>query len=57
MSLHEDSVLLRNKGSGSKKLIVTAMQMKLHGGKNISLIDEIEMGLEPHRIRGLILQA
>ena len=30
------------------------MQMKLSGGKNISLIDELEVGLEPHRIRGLI---
>ncbi len=54
LSLHEDNVPLRNKGSGSKKLIGAAMQMKLYGGKNISLIDEIEMGLEPHRIRGLI---
>jgi len=54
MSLHEDNVPLRNKGSGTKKLIAAAMQMKLHGGKNISLIDEIEVGLEPHRIRGLI---
>jgi hypothetical protein len=54
LSLHEDNVPLRNKGTGSKRLIGTAMQMKLHGGKNVSLIDEIEMGLEPHRIRGLI---
>ena len=54
LSLHEGNVPLRNKGSGSKKLIAAAMQMKLHGGKNISLIDEIEIGLEPHRIRGLI---
>jgi putative ATP-dependent endonuclease of the OLD family len=54
LSLHEDNVPLRNKGSGSKRLIGVAMQMKLHGGKNVSLIDEIEMGLEPHRIRGLI---
>ena len=54
LSLHEDNVPLRNKGSGTKKLIAAAMQMKLHGGKNISLIDEIEVGLEPHRIRGLI---
>ncbi len=45
---------LRNKGSGTKRLIGAAMQMKLHGGKNISLIDELEIGLEPHRIRGLI---
>lgn len=54
LSLHEDNVPLRNKGSGSKRLIGAAMQMKLYGGKNVSLIDEIEMGLEPHRIRGLI---
>ena len=54
VSLHEENVPLRNRGSGSKRLIGAAMQMKLHGGKNISLIDEIELGLEPHRIRGLI---
>jgi putative ATP-dependent endonuclease of the OLD family len=53
LSLHEENVPLRNKGSGSKKLIAAAMQMKLQGGKNIGLIDEIELGLEPHRIRGL----
>jgi len=54
LSLHEENVPLRNKGMGSKRLIGAAMQMKLHGGKNISLIDEIELGLEPHRIRGLV---
>ena len=47
---------LRNKGSGSKRLIGAAMEMKLYDGKNISLIDEIEVGLEPHRIRGLIVK-
>lgn len=56
LSLHEDRVPLRNKGSGSKKLIAAAMQLKLHDGKNVSLIDEIETGLEPHRIRGLLLK-
>lgn len=54
LSLHEDNVPLRNKGSGTKKLVAAAMQMKLHDGKSISLIDELEIGLEPHRIRGLI---
>jgi hypothetical protein len=54
LSLHENNIPLRNKGSGSKKLIAAAMQMKLHDGKNIALMDEIEVGLEPHRIRGLI---
>lgn len=56
LSLHEDNVPLRNKGSGSKNLIAIAMQMKLHDGKNISLIDEIETGLEPQRIRGLVFR-
>ena len=56
ISLHEDQVPLRNKGSGSKRLIGAAMQMKLHNGKSISVIDEIELGLEPHRIRGLLLK-
>ena len=56
LSLYEENVPLRNKGSGSKKLIATAMQMELNDGKNISVIDEIETGLEPHRIRGLIHQ-
>ena len=54
LSLHENDVPISSKGSGSKKLIAVAMQMKLQEGKNISLIDEIETGLEPHRIRGLL---
>ena len=54
LSLHEGDVPVSSKGSGSKKLVAVAMQMKLQGGKNISLIDEIETGLEPHRIRGLL---
>lgn len=54
LSLHENNVPLRNKGDGTKRLVGTAMQMKLTGGKNISLIDELEVGLELHRIRGLI---
>jgi putative ATP-dependent endonuclease of the OLD family len=45
ISLHENNVPLRNKGNGSKRLIAAAMQMQLHGGKSIALVDEIEMGL------------
>lgn len=54
LSLHEDQIPLRNFGSGSKKLISCAIQFKLNSGKNLTLIDELETGLEPHRIRGLI---
>jgi putative ATP-dependent endonuclease of the OLD family len=46
VSLHEADVPLRSKGTGSKKLISAAMQMQLHGGKNIALIDELEVGLD-----------
>lgn len=53
VSLHENDVPLRNKGNGSKRLIPAAMQMELHG-KNIALVVEIEVGLEPHRIPGMI---
>ena len=56
ISLHENQVPLRNKGSGSKRLVGAAMQMKLNNGKNISVVDEMEHGLEPHRIRGLLLR-
>jgi energy-coupling factor transporter ATP-binding protein EcfA2 len=56
ISLHEGQVPLRNKGSGSKRLVGAAMQMKLHNGKNIAVIDEIELGLEPFRIRGLLFK-
>lgn len=54
LTLHQHDIPLRRLGDGSKKLISCAMQMLLNQGKNISLIDELEIGLEPHRIRGLI---
>lgn len=55
LALHHKNIPIRNLGMGSKKLISCAMQMKLYKGRNIALIDEIELGLEPHRIRGLII--
>lgn len=54
ISLHEANVPIRNKGLGSKRLIAAIMQMMLHDGKNIALVDELELGLEPHRIRGVL---
>ncbi|MGZ3789251.1 MAG: ATP-dependent nuclease [Bacteriovorax sp.] len=54
LALHQGNIPLRNFGTGSKKLVSCSMQMKVHNGKNITLIDELELGLEPHRIRGLI---
>ena len=49
--LHDDNIPFRLKGKGSKRLISIAIQMSLakHGG--IILVDEIEQGLEPDRIK------
>lgn len=54
LSLHENDIPLRNLGFGSKKLISFAIQKIASEDNNITLIDELELGLEPHRIRGLI---
>lgn len=54
LALHEDKIPLRNFGSGSKRLLTYAMQMHAKQNNFITLIDELEIGLEPHRIRGLI---
>ncbi|MDA8214288.1 MAG: ATP-binding protein [Nitrospiraceae bacterium] len=52
--LHDGDVPLRLKGKGTKRLISMAIQAILaqHGG--IMLIDEVEQGLEPDRIRHLV---
>lgn len=50
LSLHDDGVPIKRHGTGTKRLIALAIQKKLHEGKNIKLIDEIEYGLEPYRI-------
>ena len=44
---------LRRLGTGSARLIVSALQNEA-GGSKIALIDEIEHGLEPHRIARLL---
>ncbi|GAB4223508.1 MAG: hypothetical protein Tsb005_18820 [Gammaproteobacteria bacterium] len=54
LTLHQDEVPISKLGNGSKKLISCAMQLLINNGHNITLIDEIELGLEPHRIRGLL---
>lgn len=52
--LHDGDVPLRLKGKGTKRLISMAIQTILaqHGG--IMLIDEIEQGLEPDRVKHLV---
>ncbi len=51
LCLHDDNIPFRLKGKGSKRLISIAIQMALVDQGGIALIDEIEQGLEPDRIK------
>jgi hypothetical protein len=53
ISLHDGKLPLRRLGTGSSRLIVSALQHDARGS-HVALIDEIEHGLEPHRIARLL---
>jgi hypothetical protein len=53
ISLHAGDLPLRRLGTGSGRLLVSALQHDA-GPRHIALIDEIEHGLEPHRIGRLL---
>lgn len=55
ISLHDqDSVPLRGLGTGSTRLLVAGLQRKAAARSTTILIDELEHGLEPHRIVRLL---
>jgi putative ATP-dependent endonuclease of OLD family len=55
ISLHdEDGVPLRGLGTGSTRLLIAGLQRKAAAKSSIILIDELEHGLEPHRIIRLL---
>lgn len=55
ISLHDkDGIPLRNLGVGSTRLLIAGLQRKAAADSTIILIDELEHGLEPHRIMRLI---
>ncbi len=55
ISLHdEDGVPLRGLGTGSTRLLIGGLQRKAAEQSTIILIDELEHGLEPHRIMRLL---
>lgn len=57
LSLHDShGVPTRQIGLGSRRLASLAIQSVGLGGEAILLIDEVEHGLEPHRIRRLLRQ-
>ena len=53
VALHDGKLPLRTLGTGSSRLIVSALQHDA-GRSHIALVDEIEHGLEPHRIARLL---
>lgn len=53
VALHDGDLPLRTLGTGSSRLIVSALQHNARGS-HIALVDEIEHGLEPHRIARLL---
>jgi predicted ATP-dependent endonuclease of OLD family len=53
LTLHGDSIPLRLKGKGSKRMLSIAIQSLLVEQGGILLIDEIEQGLEPDRTKFL----
>lgn len=53
VALHDEGLPLRRLGCGSARLIVSAFQHD-SGPPHVALIDEIEHGLEPHRLARLL---
>jgi putative ATP-dependent endonuclease of the OLD family len=55
ISLHDESgIPLRSLGLGSSRLLIAALQRKAADKATTFLIDELEYGLEPHRIIRLL---
>jgi putative ATP-dependent endonuclease of OLD family len=54
ISLHDGEVPLRQLGLGSRRMLVCGIQTENLENRHITLIDEIEHGLEPHRISRLL---
>lgn len=54
ITLNDDNIPVRQLGTGSKKLIASSLQVESTVEGAILLFDEIETGLEPHRLRNLI---
>ena len=56
LTLHQDKVPLSYAGLGTKRLVAVALQRAGLSGNSVVLIDEVEHGLEPHRLL-LLLQS
>lgn len=54
LSLHDGKVPTRRAGLGTRRLLAVAMQREVATQSGLTIVDEFEHGLEPHRIRRLL---
>jgi hypothetical protein len=54
LTLHDGDVPVRLNGLGTRRLMTVALQHELSRQGGIVLVDEVEYGLEPHRLRRLL---
>lgn len=55
IALHNsDGVPLRSLGTGSSRLLIAGLQRRAAESATIALVDEVEYGLEPHRLARLL---
>lgn len=54
LTLHDGDMPLRQLGLGSRRMLLCGIQQESLEGQHITLFDEVEYGLEPHRITRLI---
>ena len=54
LALHDGDMPLRQLGLGSKRMLTTGLRKHVLQASHITLFDEVEVGLEPHRIARLL---
>lgn len=54
LALHDGDMPLRQLGLGSKRMLATGLQRQALRSPHVTLFDEVEVGLEPHRIARLL---
>ncbi|MGR3565005.1 MAG: ATP-dependent nuclease [Heliomarina sp.] len=54
LALHDGDMPLRRLGLGSKRMLTTGLQKQALQSPHVTLFDEVEVGLEPHRIARLL---
>lgn len=54
LALHDGDMPLRQLGVGSKRMLTIGLQKQALRSPHVTLFDEVEVGLEPHRIARLL---